>query len=337
MLKVVQITFLFIFFPAYVSHAFTSKNFLLCDPAGCFCQSTLPVFELRNEGELSPREAGTSVFGTIFSDLEPIRHPTVNSFESTLHEPIGVSDNSIRKTGTEISGMVWDQNIASTQDDYFFSGAIRRQPQRSLRNQVMGLGGREIGFNAGTSHAFTDIQGTKGKNIGNTFDLFLQGPGLAFGVYYRLRMVDWFGLSIGVDFATLSGKNTDNLSAIYNFSYSNYLLEFNSRIIFFAPLPSMTVFDLYGFSGFAMFANFLTLKNQTGSKVEPDEFRPLQFAIPLGIGISRRIGNRFVAGYEIGYRHTAFNMLDGISPRDTRNDAYLFSTLRFGFILNPAR
>ncbi|HSV75451.1 MAG TPA: DUF6089 family protein [Bacteroidales bacterium] len=337
MLKLLQITIFLICFPAFVTLAFTSKNYYLSDPIGCICGSSMTVVEHRNEGELSPFGTITTGFGTAISDLETISYLTYNSIEPKSLAPVAFSDNRIRKTGTENYGMVWDQNMGSIQDDVFFSGAIRRPPQRSLRNQILGLGGREIGFNAGTSHAFTDIQGTKGQNIGNTFDLFLQDPGLALGVYYRVRMVDWFGLSIGVDFATLSGKNTDNLSALYNFSFSNYLLEFNSRIIFFAPLPSITVFDLYGFAGFAMFANFLTLKNQTGSKVEPDEFRLIQFAIPLGIGISRRIGNRFVAGYEIGYRHTAFNMLDGISPRDTRNDAYLFNTLRFGFILNPAR
>jgi len=317
--------------------AFSVENVDFCDSSGGSFRASLPDCTLMDSAERDRKAPVSGHFGLFSTSLGSQAYLSKNTGWQNCSSSDHATSNRSGMLDKENQYVVLNQAHGSVYSGALFAGAVRRPALRSFRNRELGLGSREIGFHGGTSHTFTDVQGTKGQNLGTTLDLLRHDAGLAFGVYYRVRTIDWFGLSLGLDFASLSGKNRDNLSALYNYSFSNLLFEINARIIFFAPLPSITVFDLYGFSGFSIFTNFLSLKDQTGSKVEPDEFRMLQLALPFGIGISRRIGTRFVAGYELGYRHTAFNMLDGVSPRDTRNDAYLFNTLRFGFVLNPPR
>lgn len=214
-----------------------------------------------------------------------------------------------------------------------------RQPLRlSERDRYFGVGSRELGLNFGTAHSFTDLQGSKGLGFGESLNYQISNPGITFGVYSRLRMVEWFGLSLGFDFARLTGKEGGNLSGFEGYSFENNMLEFNARIVFFAPIPTKNVFDIYGFAGLGLFSNNLTLKDANGFEVPVyGDYAKLQSAIPFGVGLSWVVGYRTVLGYELGYRYTSFNMLDGIEPPDTRYDAYMFNTFRIGFILKPKK
>lgn len=214
-----------------------------------------------------------------------------------------------------------------------------RQPLRmSERDRYFGVGSREMGFNVGTAHSFTDIQGSKGLGFVESVNFQVRNPGITFGVYSRFRMVEWFGLSIGLDYARLSGEDQNDLNNFGGYSFENNMFEFNARVAFYAPLATKNEFDIYAFAGLGLFSNNITLKNADGLEVNPgSEFSNLQPALPFGVGISWLAGYRMVIGYEIGYRYTAFNMLDGVEPPDTRYDAYLFNTLRIGFILKPRR
>ena len=220
----------------------------------------------------------------------------------------------------------------------YTQGRGRPPLNQSERDQYFGVGGREIGFNFGTAHSFSDLQGNKAFRFSESVKYQLRNPGITMGVYSRIRMVEWFGLSLGFDLARLSGTANSNLAEFEGFSFENNLVEFNARIAFFAPLASRNIFDLYGFAGFALFVNNIILRNADGIETPVSgDFKVLQPALPFGVGLSWVVGHRMVLGYELGYRYTSFNLLDGVAPADTRYDAYLFNTLRIGFILKPNR
>jgi|GEM_PF-5138305 len=214
-----------------------------------------------------------------------------------------------------------------------------RLPLRmSERDRYFGVGSREMGFSFGTAHSFTDLQGSKGLGLSESINYQVNNPDFTFGVYSKFRMVDWFGLSLGLDYARLTGRDDNSLSGFEGYSFENNLVELNARIAFYAPLATKNSFDIYGFAGLALFANNLKLINAEGMEEQLiGEFRILQPAIPFGVGFSWLAGYRTVIGYEFGYRYTAFNLLDGVEPADTRYDGYLFNAIRIGFILKPRR
>ena len=206
----------------------------------------------------------------------------------------------------------------------------------SHRDRYFGLGSREFGFNVGTAHGFTDLQGSKGLPFGESLQWQIENPGFAIGVYTKLRMVDWFGLSLGLNYARISGQGNRTIGSFEGYTFENNLVEFNARLAFYAPLASKNEFDIYGFAGLALFNNSLSIQDPDGLPYEPQgDFRNLQPALPFGIGLSWLAGRRLVIGYELGYRYSAFNFLDGIAPVDTRYDAYLINNFKIGIILNP--
>ncbi|MEE4175876.1 MAG: DUF6089 family protein [Bacteroides sp.] len=206
----------------------------------------------------------------------------------------------------------------------------------SHRDRYFGVGSREFGFNIGTAHGFTDLQGSKGLGFGESLQFQVKNPGFTLGLYTKLRMVDWFGLSLGFDYGRVSGEGDNTLGPYEGYSFENNLVEFNARLAFYAPLASVNIFDIYAFAGLALFSNNLNLYDPEGFTVDTEgSFSKLQPAIPFGIGLSGLVGSRVVIGYELGYRYTSFNYLDGIAPVDTRYDGYLFNNIKIGFILKP--
>jgi opacity protein-like surface antigen len=217
-------------------------------------------------------------------------------------------------------------------------GHSRASLRPTDRQRYFGVGGRELGFNIGTAHSFNDIQASKGLGFTESVNHIVNYPGLSLGVYYRFRMVEWFGLNLGFDYGRLSGENFNSLSGFEGYSFTNDIFEFNSRIAFYAPLSSRNEFDIYGFAGLALFHNNPKLSDSEGNPVNVSlEYSKIQPAIPFGVGFSWRVNHQLVIGYELGYRYTAFNLLDGAEPLDTRYDAYMFNNLRVGFILKPRR
>ena len=248
------------------------------------------------------------------------------------HSYSAPNSNSVR------AGNLGGSRGTPTPSSISHTGGQGNPPLRmSMRDRYFGVGSREIGFNIGTAHGFTDVQGNKGLGFGESLQFQLQNPGLNFGVYTKLRMVEWFGLSLGLDYARITGEDDGKLADFEGFSFGNNLVEFNARIAFYAPLSSMTVFDIYAFAGLALFSHNLKLYDQDGAAYKPqEEYGKLQPALPFGLGLSWLVGTRMVIGYEIGYRYSAFNYLDGVAPADSPYDAYLFNTLKVGFILKPS-
>lgn len=241
------------------------------------------------------------------------------------------NSNSLR-AGSLGSG----RGAPSPSNVHYTSGQGKSSLRMSHRDRYFGVGSREFGFNLGTAHGFTDLQGSKGLGFGESLQFQVKNPGFTFGVYSKLRMVDWFGLSLGLDYGRINGEEDGTLEAFEGYSFENNLLEFNARLAFFAPLPSVNVFDIYAFAGLALFSNNLNLYDPEGFPVDTEgNFSKIQPAIPFGIGLSGLVGSRVVIGYELGYRYTSFNYLDGVAPFDSRYDGYLFSNIKIGFILKP--
>ncbi len=200
----------------------------------------------------------------------------------------------------------------------------------------------EIGILGGTSHSFSDVHRNKYLGLGGTMSSITKDAGTAGGIYFSYRHVDHFGLSVGLTTINISGTavsedaggiNEDDLVA--GFAFKNQIIEANGRLLFYAPIPSQRVFDLFAFVGLSIYYNFLELRDQNQLVTSPtEEFNKLQLALPFGIGASFRVGKSMSVGFESGYRYTPFNYLDGISPPDTRYDAFLLNQVKLGFFLN---
>ncbi len=217
------------------------------------------------------------------------------------------------------------------------------RPLRLSRKKGWGyLGAFKIGITAGTSHSFSDIHRNKYLGYGETISSLWKNAGLNGGIYFNYRHVNHFGLGAGLNLIHISGTahSEDNSSIpaddiVAGFAFENQILEFNGRLMFYVPLATQRIFDIYAFVGLSLYYNFLELRDQNQLVTFPTEdYDKLQMALPLGVGFSFKVGRRFSFGFESGYRYTPFNYLDGISPPDTKYDAFLLNQVKFGFFLN---
>ncbi|GEM_PF-1668052 len=213
----------------------------------------------------------------------------------------------------------------------------RREPLGpSLREEYYGVGSREIGISLGTAHSFVDLTGTKSMGFGDNLDYQFSNIDLAAGLFARFRVNNWFGLNVGLDYARFSGEDTEGLLENHAFHrFENDVFEASGKMEFFIPMRSATIFDIYGFGGISLFYTNPDLFDQTGTSVAVEaSYSQIQPAIPFGIGISGLVGNRVKIGYELGYRYTVLNSLDGVEIPDTRYDSYLFNALKVSLLLS---
>jgi opacity protein-like surface antigen len=81
--------------------------------------------------------------------------------------------------------------------------------------------------------------------------------------------------------------------------------------------------------------------------LELDETRPgdkykdnmgVTMAFPIGVGLKYIISDKWVFGYEIGYRQTFSDFLDGFkSPSSNRPDVYWISTFNLSYRIATSR
>jgi len=79
-------------------------------------------------------------------------------------------------------------------------------------------------------------------------------------------------------------------------------------------------------------------------KVEPREFDEyktnlgITAAIPLGAGLKFILSDKWILGYEIGYRQSVTDFMDGIkTPWSKRWDGYWISTLNLSYRIPTSR
>lgn len=217
------------------------------------------------------------------------------------------------------------------------STSFRNEPRApvgpSYRDKYFGQSKREVGLNLGTAHAFTDLTGTKNVPLPEALDYQVQNPDLTIGVFARFRVVEWFGLSVALDYTQFSGMDQTGQYPDYeSYTFENQVVELGGKIEFFAPMPFGSPLDIYGFSGLSILYNDPRVFNAAGEETNPIQSMNLfQPAIPLGVGINVRLTPRMKLGYELGYRHLVYNFLDGVFIPGTGYDAYLYSQVKLSY------
>ena len=229
-----------------------------------------------------------------------------------------------------------------------------RSPFRpSDRDRFYGMGVWELGVNAGLAHAFTDVSGKIGQeNFPDMGDFILDNASYSFGFFTRNKINEWFGLAFGADMARLAGSNALGYRYVYQatdgppfesmvYSFRNQIAEVSAKMELYTPPLGRQGLQLYGFAGFGAFYTNPMMFDQNGLRVDlqsttsgPTGNRPsgISLALPVGGGITMVTGNYLRIGYEIGYRYTGNNAIDGAFVPETPYDAYLFNTIRIGYV-----
>jgi hypothetical protein len=214
----------------------------------------------------------------------------------------------------------------------------RRPLQRSRRSMVLQPRGIDFGFNLGTSHSLTDIGGTRHASRPFIMDTQWNTTSINAGVFTRYKFDQLISVNASLNYGriggadSLSGENSSRFARDYHFT--NNIFEFAVTGEFYIPnyFP-FRPFEIYGFVGVAMFYHDPILVTPPG-KEENDPFRNFQPAIPMGIGGFYNFPSNWRIGYEIGWRKTFFDYLDGFTRTASQgNDSYFFGKVKVSYFI----
>jgi hypothetical protein len=210
----------------------------------------------------------------------------------------------------------------------------------------------------GTTNVYSDL----GGNPNASSILFIQDitfkstrPSIYGGLRYRVDPRS----SVKVNLIYGYSKTTDyqgSRNEQRGFSSTTELFEFGANYEFyFLPeerrLKSAAMFNrrgmindysslgAYVFAGLGatMFKPHLVL-DETRPGDEYKNNLGVTMAIPIGIGFKYIISDKWVFGYEIGYRQTIYDFLDGFqSPSSKRPDVYWISTFNLSYRIATSR
>ncbi|MFO7977476.1 MAG: hypothetical protein R6U64_02340, partial [Bacteroidales bacterium] len=262
------------------------------------------------------------------------------SVKSNSTSPMGLSKRSAGAASRSKNPTALSKNTRRSRSG---STSFRNEPRApvgpSYRDKYFGQSKREVGLNVGTAHAFTDLTGTKNVPLPEALNYQVQNPDITLGVFARFRIVEWFGLSVALDYAKFSGMDqTGEYDDYINHTFKNQVFELGGKIEFFAPMNFGSPFDVYGFSGLSMLYNDPKVYDAGGLETNPLQspniFQP---AIPLGIGFNVRLSPRVKLGYELGYRHLIYNYLEGVFIPGTGYDSYFFNQVKVSYGLRLSK
>jgi len=204
----------------------------------------------------------------------------------------------------------------------------------SLRDQYYALGYWEVGLSFGTAHNITDVAQNKGLTLNEFTDYHANNFNFNLGFFTRYVMSEWFALSLGMDYANLTGQASlrENMPENSPYSFTNDIFEFYAKTELFLPALSRSPFDLYGFVGIGLFFSDARVFDIRGRIVELDvDYSQVQPVIPVGIGFSYKLPNGLRIGYEFGWRNTIFHYLDGVKMTRDNYDNYFFNSLKISY------
>jgi hypothetical protein len=218
-------------------------------------------------------------------------------------------------------------------------GGTRRPLQRSRRSFVVQPRGFDYGVNLGTSHSLTDIGGTQFASRPFIMDTQWSTTSLNAGAFMRYKFSPLFSLTGSLNYGkiggadSLSGENSSRYQR--NFYFTNNIFEFAAKGEFYVPkYYPRSAFDFYGFVGVAVFYHDPDLNTPNPELYETGEFNNLQPAIPMGIGGYYTFPSNWRLGYEIGWRKTFFDFLDGFTrPASQGNDSYYFGKVKVSYFI----
>lgn len=218
----------------------------------------------------------------------------------------------------------------------------RKRPVVSRRSEFFAQKGFDFGVITGTSHSLTDIGGSGSTAKPLFLDIQFKTTSLNAGGFARYKVNNYFAVNSSLHYGRISGD--DKLSPVETsrhkrgFSFTNQIYEFSALAEFYVPKYYRTPWDFYGYTGVAVFYHNPQLVIPAGASHTPESFSKIQPAIPFGLGVSYSLSNNIRIGYDVGYRKTFFDHLDGFTrPASRGNDSYFFNSIRVSYYLKPQR
>ncbi len=210
----------------------------------------------------------------------------------------------------------------------------------------------------GTTNVYSDL----GGNPNASSILFIQDitfkstrPSIYGGLRYRVDPRS----SVKVSFIYGYSKTADyegSRNELRGFTSTTQLIEFSGNYEFyFLPeqrrLRSAAMFNRRGmindYSSLGAYVFVGMGATMFKPSLELDETRPgdeyknnlgVTMAIPIGVGLKYILSDKWIIGYEIGYRQTISDFLDGFkSPSSNRPDVYWISTFNLSYRIATSR
>ena len=144
----------------------------------------------------------------------------------------------------------------------------------------------------------------------------------------------------------LQGRNFISVVNLFEVSgqYEFYFLQEERRMTSAALFNRRGMINNYSTIGAYVFAGIGATVAWADLDLEPrsfDVYKPgtkVIAAFPIGLGIKYVISDRWMLGWELGYRHTLSDFLDGIqTPWSNNSDVYRISSLNLSYRIPTSR
>lgn len=209
----------------------------------------------------------------------------------------------------------------------------------------------EGGLTIGVANSMTDIAPSEPNTQPSVTEFYSRAFSPAIMVHTRYRFNRAFSLKSNLGVSMLRGNDrwSENLDVVNRGkSFSNNIFESSFLAELYMPKPKRRVkadfgkgrMDLFLFAGLSLFYNSPEVKGPIiddfdESLMNADFlYNNLQLGIPLGAGIQWTLANKWVLGFDLNFRYTFFDYLDGLTrPYSTRNDFYFSTNFNLGYIL----
>lgn len=223
-------------------------------------------------------------------------------------------------------------------------GGSRRPLQRSRRAMAMQYTGWEIGGNLGASYSLTDVSGNSVEQRPSFLNTQWSTVGLNAGVFGRYKFHPLFAVRVSVNYGKVHGADSLAEGRTRDFSFQNNIIELAATYEVYAPKSSPAFpFDFYGYLGLAAFYHNpdLRVPDHLVDSFEEDEYSNFQPAIPMGLGVTYSVRlpqSDLKIGYEVGWRKTFFDYLDGFTrPWSQGSDSYYFNKITVSYAIPDSR
>ena len=216
------------------------------------------------------------------------------------------------------------------------------QPFTSLREVMLSKKrGWDAGIMIGSAHSLADIGGNRNASRILFLDLQWQATGVHLGAFARYRFSELFALNGGISYGRIGGA--DSLSPVTSSRYErgyyfeNDLYEISLKNELYLPQRFLNIpFDFYALAGFAALYQDPCLAGPDGPSDISDNNVPVQFVIPIGVGFHYTSENNFKIGFNVGWRKTFTDHLDGTAPTPgPAKDSYFYNAINLGYYFSP--
>lgn len=216
----------------------------------------------------------------------------------------------------------------------------RRPITMSRRAVSLNRFGWNIGGNIGSAYSLTDVSGSSIDQRPGFLNTQWNTMSLNLGGFARYRFHENFAVNTSLNYARLHGA--DSLAGrARGFYFNNTIVEMAVTYEVYAPIstPGFPI-DIYGFIGLAWFYHNpdLTVPEPAPADFTWDQYSSFQPAIPIGFGFNYIFNQGLTLGYEVGWRKTFFDYLDGFTrPWSKASDSYYFASLKVSYYIPQRR